>query len=506
MRLFISVIFLTLLTICPAKAEWHEASTDHFVVYADQSEKDVKSFASQLELYHAALHSQLPQTRPKISPSNRVTVYVVRNREEVRKLFLGKEKNIGGFYVPRAGGSFAIVPKIDSSSLDLSETEQILLHEYAHHYMFSLTDRIYPLWFTEGFAEFYSTAKFDKDGSVGLGLPANHRGAELVLAKNVSLERLLDTSSYLAKKTQEYDEFYGKSWLLFHYLKFSKEREGQFSSYLKKLAGGVTELEAAKQSFGDLKQLEKELDRYLMQRKMSYIKIAAPKLPIGPIAVRKLGEGEAAMMPIKIVSKRGVTREMALELLPKARAVAAKYPKDAAVMTALSEAEFDAGNPKEAIAAADIAIAADQQQINAHLQKAYAMASLAPDAVDPEKDWLAVRRQFLKVNKLEADHPVPLIQFYLAFKGDGKEPSKNAVDGLEWALELAPYDPDLRMLVAEQQMSSKRYGDAVQTLEPLANSGHGSPLSITANEKIQIAKAKLASTAPDNPATTAAPK
>ena len=38
-----------------AKAEWHEASSEHFLVIADQSEKDVREFTERLERYHAAL-------------------------------------------------------------------------------------------------------------------------------------------------------------------------------------------------------------------------------------------------------------------------------------------------------------------------------------------------------------------------------------------------------------------------------------------------------------------
>ena len=38
-----------------AKAEWHEASSDHFLVIADQSEKDVREFTERLERFHSAV-------------------------------------------------------------------------------------------------------------------------------------------------------------------------------------------------------------------------------------------------------------------------------------------------------------------------------------------------------------------------------------------------------------------------------------------------------------------
>ena len=49
----------------------------------------------------------------------------------------------------------------------------------------------YPEWLVEGFAEFMSTAQFERDGTVGLGLPATHRYYGLVNLKQLPLETLL---------------------------------------------------------------------------------------------------------------------------------------------------------------------------------------------------------------------------------------------------------------------------------------------------------------------------
>ena len=38
-----------------ARAEWFEASSAHFVVYADDSERDIRKFSEQLERYHEAM-------------------------------------------------------------------------------------------------------------------------------------------------------------------------------------------------------------------------------------------------------------------------------------------------------------------------------------------------------------------------------------------------------------------------------------------------------------------
>ena len=470
------------------RAEWHEASSDHFVIYADQTPDQLRKFADRLERYHSALEYIQKTDRPKPSRSNRVNVFIVRDDKQVKKLAGDTKSYIQGFYVPRAGSSIAIVPERVAGSDNGLDPVRILFHEYAHHFLIGSTGFVFPLWLSEGFAEFISTVKFERDGGMGLGMPAMHRGYELMLAKPVPIERLLDTASYLKSKTKAYDEFYGRSWLLYHYLRLSGQRQGELSAYISALLEGKDETKAASVAFGDLAALDKELDKYLRQTKMRYFPIEAAKLNVGEIVIRELDPGEAAAMPIVMQSKRGVDEQSAALLVPKARAVAATYPQDARALAALAEAEYDAGNDAEAIVAADKSLAGDPKNINAHLQKGYALARIMKTADNPAKAATGVRAQFLKINAIENDHPIPLIHFYLSFKESGREPTKNAVDGLEWALDLAPYDQRLRLMVANQQMEDERFIDAEATLLPLAYSPHASSLTEAAGT--MLAKAR----------------
>eukprot|EP01041_Mallomonas_annulata_P029877 gene29877-51939_t len=213
---------------------------------------------------------------------------------------------------------------------------------------------------------------------MGIGLPANHRAAELNYAVDVPIEALLDSDTYKTRKVKGYDEFYGRSWLLYHYLQMSGTRPGQLTKYRAALANGATEWDAAQTAFGDLKVLDKELKAYLNKGKMRYLPIAADKLAVGPITIRKLSEAESAMMPIILESKRGVDEESAKVLLPKAQAVAAKYPDDPAVLAALAEAEHDAGNYTEALAAADKALIAAPQTVATRKASELALEAITP--------------------------------------------------------------------------------------------------------------------------------
>lgn len=474
-----------------AHAEWLEVSSDHFVIYSEQKEKALQAFANRLERFHAAMARLYRKEPSQPSPSNRVTIFVVSSASEVREVTGTKSRYLAGIYIPRAGSSIAVIPKLQGASSKFSLSgETILYHEYAHHFMMSsLTNRVYPRWFVEGFAEFFAGVQFKRDGRIGLGAPPYYRTMELVYAREVPIRRLLDFDGGVDPKSG-YDSFYGRSWVLFHYLQMAPERRGQIANYGQLLAAGHSALEAAESAFGDLDQLEQDMESYMRRRQLDILIIDPASLTTGPVAVRKLRPGEAAMMPIVIESKVGVTPEEARGLLPEARKVAARHPDDPAVLAALAEAEFDAGNDDAAIAAADRALAIDPQRINAHIQKGYALARKVQNGELPNESWKDVRSLFVKANRIENDHPVPLLRFYLSYLAQSEQPTKNAIDGLEWALQLAPFDTSLRWLVAQQMIADGRFGEAAQTLTPLAYSPHPGEHTDRARELLKDVEAR----------------
>lgn len=460
----------------PARAEWREASSPNFLVYADQSEGDIRAFTDMLERYRSAMRYIYKLPDEPTSPSNRLTIFVVRDADQVRKLMGGNSRFVRGFYLPRAGGSVAFVPRVedDSRSDRVSRDEQILLHEYAHHFMFSVFSGSPPVWLQEGFAEFFSTAKFDSAGGVGLGLPADHRAAELVLAQDVPLDLLLNTRKYRENASKRYDAFYGRSWLLFHYLTFSDARTGQMASYLQRINAGEGEEAAARQAFGDLDALDKELAAYRKRRRLTYLNLGPDKIASAPIAIRMLGKGEAAMMPVMMRSRRGVNEESAPEVLAEAQKIAAQYPDDPFVLTALAEAEFDAGNDEAAIAAADKAIAQNSKNIGAMIQKIFALFRKARSDTTL---WPKVRAAISAVNAAENDNPIPLAYFFRSYAAQGKKPPEMAVQGLRRALQLAPYDTGNRLTLAEYQVRTGQKTAAETTLAPLLNHPHDMALA-----------------------------
>jgi Flp pilus assembly protein TadD len=475
-----------------ASAAWHKAESERFVVYSDSRAEDLRKFAQMLERFHFAMSLESGREVPNPSPSNRLTVYMVGTRDNLRDIHGGKSSTIAGFYIPRAQGSVTFVPNIKigtraSQSAQIGSrrkrgndgavdgTLRILLHEYAHHFLIGSSRHAMPRWLSEGAAEYFSSARFNEDGSVDIGLPNNDRAYEISQAAPVPLRELFDYDLYRVNRGNRYDAFYGRSWLLYHFLRFNSARKGQLTRYWKAVAQGTDSLQAAENIFGDLDGLEREVKSYGRQRNMPAMRFARQDIQIGQVSVAELPKGHAEMMEVIMRSKRGVTKTKAQKILLNAQSIAKRYPQDAAVQAALAEAEFDAGNNDAAIAAADRALSINPEEKQAFVQKGYALFRKAEEM--PKAEQAAAFAQAMKpfeaLNALEADHTQPLIHFYYSFVRRGVKPPDGARFALERATQLAPFDKRLAIEVAAIKMAEGDPVVARYVLAPVAADPHG---------------------------------
>lgn len=491
---------LLLLASPAVHAEWLQASSDHFIIYGDTNERNLRRFAEQLERFDAAMALVTATPRSKPSPSARVTVFLAGTDADVRRIYRqngGTARNVAGFYSPNLSGPVAYIPDVVAArgrgeELDLPML--VLLHEYAHHFSITNTSFPMPRWLSEGSAEFFASTSFDDDGSMLVGRPANHRGPELMQAPDVTVTDLVDPAHYEKRrgKSTAYDAYYGRAWALYHYLIFTPSRRSQLNAYVDAMMAGKSSREAADAAFGDLKALDREVDAYLRRRSLTAVKIGADRLTTGPVAIRKLTRGEAAAMPIIMQSKRGVSPETAKRVVAEARAVAAKFPGDAAVLAALAEAEHDADDDDAALRAAAAALALDPSNVDAHLQKGYALFRKAHRSEDPAV-LREAQRAFLALNRLENDHPIPLMYFYLSQVVAGGKPTANAVAGLAKAVEVAPYAAEIKVLLAHRRLLDGQPDQARKLLMTVANNPH--PDERTAKLRDLLARLETGTTA-----------
>lgn len=454
----------------PALAAWHEVKSRHFIIYADEREDVLREFATRLEIFDQGVRSVRAMSDPVLTDSGRIRIYVFSDFANI-DTFLGIA-NARGIYLPRVTGTVAFVPKIDRSKGEIFalNSQTIFFHEYAHHLQLQLTSAVIPKWLIEGTAEFFSTAKIEKDGSVRFGAPANHRAYDIFTGHDLPLRDMLgDTKEKMTG--QQVDELYGRGWLLTHYLTFEPSRRGQIDRYLALIQQGQPLLPAAEAAFGDLGRLEQDLKAYQRRKRLTTLIIAPPPAGAGTIAIRAMDPGEAAIMSVRARSDRGVNSKSAMGVASDARAVAERYPNSPAVMTALAEAEIDARNYDLARVAADRAIALDPGNIDALIFKARALTGGA-NVAKAKPDWKQIRTLLLRANRLDPDDPEPLMRFYLTYGWSGETPPPSAVKGLLYAAALVPQVKDLRFVATQQLIHDQQWDAAARMFSPIAYNPH----------------------------------
>jgi len=468
----------------PAPAAWNVAQSKHFVIYADEKPEQLSQFASKLERFDQAARYIYLMQDPPVGRGNRLTVFVLPSVEAIERL--AGDTFVKGFYKGLASGSVAFVPRSTDSRPGGLDADTIFFHEYAHHLMFQEIDRPFPQWYVEGFAEFLSTVRFEKDGSIGIGAPATHRAWTLFRGRQLPLETLL-AGNYSNLSPELRDSVYGRGWLLVHYLNFEQSRRGQLDRYVDLLGKGVPSLEAARTAFGDLKRLDRDLDEYLDRKKTSYVKLGGDRFQPGPIDVRPLSEAASKMIMLRIELKRGSKKGGEALLASQIRAVESRYPGDGLVELTLCEAELQDANPDSAEPAADRALKADPQDTKSMICKGRAVAEHSKKLAGPARHagFEQARSLFVGANKIDTEDPEALWMYFRTFVMEGVRPTTNAIEALHYASDLAPQDAGLRMGSAVAYLNEGKLKEAKSTLTLIAYDPHGRELSQVARTMIE---------------------
>jgi Flp pilus assembly protein TadD len=496
-----------------ADAAWYQASSKHFVIYADTSPGQLQGFATRLEKFDQAVRAVMHYDDPPLGDGNRLTVFVLSSVGAVQKMAGRQAGNVAGFYEPRAEGCLAFVPKSagDSDWVGDMTADTVFFHEYTHHLQMENMDKPYPIWLVEGFAEFMETAQFERDGSVVLGGAPAFRAYGLMRGEPIPLPALL-TTGYDKLNDSQRDVFYGEGWLLTHFLYMGGGRQGQLSHYLDLLDSGTAPLDAATQSFGDLAKLQHDLNAYKDRGTLLAMKIGADHAQPGAIDVKPLSAGGGAVILLRADLKmHGHDKSAAIPLAQQIQAVEARYPGDELVEATLAEAELDAGNLDSAEAAADRVLKMDQKNVEALIYKGLVTAQRGQAEKGPDRHntFEAARNLFIAANKIDTEDPEPLFDYYKTYPMEGMRPTDNAISAMHYASDLVPQDLGLRMNSGIAYLLENKLKEARATLSPVAYSPHSGTAGEAARKMIAAIDSGDGKTALDAgrpPATASASK
>jgi hypothetical protein len=480
-----------------AQAAWWQAKTRHFTVYSEGNDEKLRGFAERLEKFDFLLRRLYNVTDPE--QGSPVLVYLLSNDRKVQKL--AGDPNIGGFYATSDRTAFAVLARGEKTGKFDFGAEEILFHEYAHHFMLHHFPAAYPAWYVEGFAEFFSVVKFPKSGAIEFGHVPMARLPGLVLGQPYPVKHLFarDTDDL---SRRDGDRYYGTAWLLTHFYQYNKtERGKEIATYLQDLARGVPDRTPDSYFNGGLEGLEQDLKAY-MRHRLSASSLKSNEMKIGEIVVSPVDPAQGALVEDELRLINHPKSDDLPAIVTAIRATAAKFPDSAYAAALLAEAEWAAEDKDAALADADRAVALDAQSSRGHAVRAHVLLERAQDS-DKAEDWQAALTAIVRANRADTEDPVPLALFYRyhAMRG-GKMPDLG-YDGLYKAFTLLPQSSEYRFSFVRAMAARGGYAAASILLDPIAYSPHGSEMreaAIRMKAELDVQAAEKAAKKPGSPA------
>jgi tetratricopeptide (TPR) repeat protein len=250
-----------------AKDVWVEVRSPHFVVSSNGGEKQARHVAQQFEEIRGVFQSAFSKLR--VDPGKPILILAAKNENTMKALLPGYWEQKGhvqpaGIYIPGEEKHYVAL-RLDSEEENPFHT---LYHEYTHA-LIHLNFAGLPPWLDEGLAEFYGNTVINgKDIQTGK-IDKSHLYL-LQESKLIPVDVLLQvdhTSPYYNEQNRA-SVFYAESWALVHFLMLDPEARKQklLTHFLDAWQKSGNQVEAAKQSFGDLTKFGKQIEAYARQR------------------------------------------------------------------------------------------------------------------------------------------------------------------------------------------------------------------------------------------------
>jgi Tfp pilus assembly protein PilF len=260
-----STWILLLASFCTAGEEvWTEVTSPNFIVISNASPRQAQKTAKSFEQFRLVLKNTLRNLN--VDPGAPLTVFAAKDEKTMNTLLAEERREKGaakkaGIFVPGQERNIVAL----STESPGEQSFHVIYHEYVHMLMRLNLGEI-PLWLSEGLAEFFAYATLS-DGSSVLGQPGPESLDILRTQSMIPLTTLLpvthDSPYYLEQEKAPI--FYAQSWALTHYLMIGDKlaHNKQLIKFLSLIQQGTSGEAATTQAFGDLKELEKAVFKYV---------------------------------------------------------------------------------------------------------------------------------------------------------------------------------------------------------------------------------------------------
>jgi TonB family protein len=344
--------------------EWLQVTSPHFLVISNSGDPEARRTARQFERMRAAFQKIFPDAN--LDTPVPITVIAVADKENLRALeppaYLGNGKiTLAGLFVRAPEKTFILV-HTDSPGL---HPYAAVYHEYTHFVM-SRTGEWMPLWLSEGLAGYYQNTEIYND-EIRIGKVDAPTVEFLENKPLLPLKTLLtvDTHSPYYQEEDKGSVFYSESWALAHYLK-TKDNEAnshRVDDYLELLHKGVDNLTAATRVFGDLDQLQAELQKYLVNSDYTFASMpAANQIDDATFTVEKLSASQSDTVRAEFMAYVGRSNDARILLEPVLR----DEPRSVPAHVTMGYIAFHEGKYDEAHKWCEQAVELDPNDFTAH--------------------------------------------------------------------------------------------------------------------------------------------
>ena len=245
---------------------WVEIRTAHFIVASDGGEKTARRIAGEFETLLRVFQATMPNAR--ISTGVPVRILVSRDGQSFARMapefpYDKRREQPPGIFVFGEDKSYIGVRGNASGHFPYTE----IFQNYAREIL-KLSYRNLPPWIEEGYSTVYGNLSFS-DRGVRLERPDPDDLSVLYESPLLPLDLVLhvDRKSPYYNPGNKNSVYFAESRVLVHFLISDPQFAGTkaMERYLTAVGSGADSLQAARDAFGDLNQLQAKLDAFVKQ-------------------------------------------------------------------------------------------------------------------------------------------------------------------------------------------------------------------------------------------------
>jgi hypothetical protein len=485
-RILAGLAALMILGTTPARAEWRRAESPNFVLYGNLSESALRERILLLEDFDRLLRT-LNAGEEEPAP-NRLHVYIVSGIADLR-VVLPVQDGIAGFYSASEDGILAMVT---GSNPDAGN--QILFHEYAHHFMMQNTLAAYPAWFVEGFAEYFATVRFTAR-KIDIGTASPGRAYAVQEGQWLPMERLLSGGPTGLNEAAQ-SAYYAQSWLLTHYFYSTPQRQAALNRLLA-ASRRSSPVEALQSATGFTPEtLTRELRNYIGSGSIRYRQMDRGSQTPPTVTVTMMPRSAGDLIVYDAALRIGVSQENGQAYLQRIRTIAARYPDDPLAMRVLAQIELRHGDGAAADRLLDRLLVTSPNDAELLYLKGMRWLVAAQGDNPPENAGATARTWFGRAQRADQNHFQTFYRFAQSLRGEPAYMSENTSNALVLAHQLAPQVAGITLNAAQLLIARRQYAHAIELLRPLVGTPHNPGLSRAAVEMIDRAEAGMRAAPP----------